>query len=121
VNRCSFHAHHALTILHPISDLKKVRQRVETGASEMDKTEWDNVGKFLRDAYATGNDMKDLAVGIANKSQALDDIDKLQKYAQAADVTVNKQDAQAFIEISLKMSALVDDYFNCLYDVPETL
>ena len=87
----------------------------------MDKAEWDNVGKFLRDAYSTGNDMKDLAVGIAKKDKALDDIEKLQKYTQAADVTVSKQDAQAFVEISVKMSALVDDYFNCLYDVPDSL
>ena len=97
---------------------------MEEASSEIEKDEWENIGQFLRMAYGTGNDMKDLAAGIKseeNRKKAQDDIEKLQKYAQAADVTVVKKDGSAFVDIAGKMSALVDDYFNCLYDVPDEL
>jgi len=68
--------------------------------------------------------MKAVALGIADadkKNQALDDISKLKKYAQAADVTVSKQDADAFLDIAGKIGALLDDFFDCLSDVPDEI
>jgi hypothetical protein len=103
-----------------------VKKRVTEGGNnnEMDKTEWDNVGKFLRDVYSTGDDMKFLAASIGsaeNKKRALNDIDDLRKYAQAGDIPVSKQDAAGYLIVSEKMEALVNDFFAALTDVPAEL
>jgi len=90
----------------------------------MDAAEWENVGRFLRQAYATGDDMKVVANGILNpvsKQRALDDIAQLRNYAQAGDIPVSKKDATGFVAVSRKMTGLVEDFFNALVDVPEEL
>ena len=101
-----------------------VRKRVADAASEIDKAEWDNIGKFLRTAYATGDDMKGVVAGIANpdnKKRALDDVDQLKKYAQAGDVSVNKKDGPGFVAVIDKMSDIVNDFFDSLSDVPDEI
>ncbi|KAL7581127.1 hypothetical protein ACA910_005927 [Epithemia clementina (nom. ined.)] len=106
------------------SDLKKVKKRVAEGSSEIDKEEWDNIGKFLRQAFAVGDDMKAVSAGInnpENKKKALDDIEQLRKYAQAADVSVNKQDGQSFVSLAEKMEYYVNDFFQALIDVPDEI
>lgn len=111
-------------ILRLQRDIKKVAKRVSEGGSEIDKQEWDNIGKFLRTAYNTGDDMKALTGSIKspeNKKRALDDIEQLKKYAQAGDVSVNKQDPPGFIAVADKMSALVSDYLESLRDVPDEI
>lgn len=91
----------------------------------MDATEWDNVGKFLRQVYSTaGNDMKAVSGTIVDpnmKQRALQDADKLRQYAQAADVPVSAKDAKGFLIVAQKMTDLVQDYFDALVDVPESL
>eukprot|EP00977_Amphora_coffeiformis_P020165 scaffold7970_cov187-Amphora_coffeaeformis.AAC.3 len=106
------------------TDIPKVRQRVADSASEIDKAEWDNIGKFLRNAYATAEDMKAMAAGIANpdnKKRALQDVDQLKKYSQAGDVSVNKKDGPGFVAVVDKMQELVNDFFDSLSDVPDEI
>jgi hypothetical protein len=90
----------------------------------MDKAEWDNIGKFLRTAYSSGEDMKIVAEGIRypeNKKRALDDIELLRKYAQAGDIPVSKQDAAGFLPVARKMTEIANDFFDALIDVPDEL
>lgn len=106
------------------SDLKAVMKRVKENASEIDKKEWDNISKFLRMAYTTGDDLKVVANGIFNadnKARALEDISQLRKYAQAGDIPVSKQDAKGFLIVADKMAGLLDDFFDSLSDVPDEL
>jgi len=101
-----------------------VKKRVAEGASEIDKKEWDNVSKFLRQAYSVGDDMKAIASGIYNpdnKKRALNDIVQLRKYAQAADLSVNKQDGSGFVGIAEKMEFLLSDFLDSLSDVPDEI
>ena len=101
-----------------------MRQRVAEAASEIDKTEWDNIGKFLRNAYAIADDMKAIGGGIANpdnKKRALQDADQLKKYAQAGDVSVNKKDGPGFVAVADKMQELVNDFFDSLNDIPDEI
>ncbi|GAX24207.1 hypothetical protein FisN_4Lh299 [Fistulifera solaris] len=104
-------------------DLKKVTKRVQENSSEMDSTEWDNVGKFLRQIYSlAGDDMKVVASTIQSadmKQRALQDADKLRQYAQAADVPVSAKDATGFVLVAQKMNDLVQDFFDALVDVPD--
>jgi hypothetical protein len=97
---------------------------VAEGSKDMDKAEWDNIGKFLRTAYATGDDMKGVASNIANpdnKKRALEDIEQLKKYAQAGDVSVGKKDGPGFVAVADKMQALVNDFFDSLSDIPDEI
>ena len=93
-------------------------------ASEIDKAEWDNIGKFLRNAYSTTDDMKAIGAGIANpdnKKRALQDAEQLKKYAQAGDVSVNKKDGPGFVAVADKMQELVNDFFDSLNDIPDEI
>lgn len=93
-------------------------------ASEIDKKEWDNISKFLRATYSTGDDMKAVANGIynpENKKRALGDIDQLRKYSQAADLSVNKQDGPGFVAVADKMEFYVSDFLDSLSDVPDEI
>lgn len=104
--------------------MQKVKQRVADSASELDKTEWDNVGQFLRQAYATADDMKAVASGIGNpenKKRALEDVDQLKKYAQAGDVSVSKKDGKGFVAVAGKMQDFVNDFFDSLNDIPDEI
>lgn len=90
----------------------------------MDKQEWDNVGKFLRQVYSVGDDMKVVAKGIQNadnKARAMEDIEQLRKYAQAGDIPVSKQDGTGFVVVADKMISVVEDFFNALVDVPDEI
>ena len=111
-------------VLRLKSDLQSVKKRVATAANEIDNKEWDNISKFLRQAYSTGDDMKTVASGIADKDRqkrANDDIELLRKYAQAGDISVTKRDGNGFVAIADKMIALVDDFLDSLSDVPDEL
>jgi len=106
------------------SDIKKVQKRVAEGADEMDKAEWANISQFLRQAYSTGEDMKAIAAGVynpENKQRALNDIDQLKKFTQAADLSVNKKDGPGFVGIADKMEFLVSDFLDSLSDVPDEI
>lgn len=101
-----------------------MKKRVAEAASDIDKAEWDNIGKFLRTAYSVGEDMKMVASGIANpdnKKRALQDVDQLKKYAQAGDVSVNKKDGPGFVAVADKMQEIVNDFFDSLNDVPDEI
>lgn len=103
---------------------QKVRRRVSEAASEIDKAEWDNIGKFLRNAYSTADDMKAIGGGIANpdnKARALQDAEQLKKYAQAGDVSVNKKDGPGLVAVIDKMQGLVTDFFDSLNDIPDEI
>ena len=111
-------------VLRLKADIPKVRQRVAEAASEIDKAEWDNIGKFLRNAYSIADDMKAVGSGIANpdkKKQALQDVEQLKKYAQAGDVSVNKKDGPGFVAVADKMQGLVEDFFEALNDIPDEI
>lgn len=99
-------------------------KRVSENSSEIDAKEWDNIGKFLRLAYSTGDDMKFVAKTIYNpdnKARAMQDIEQLKKYTQAGDVSVTKKDADGFIAVASKMAGLVDDFLDSLRDVPDEI
>lgn len=103
------------------SDLVAVTKRLQDNPQDIDKKEWDNIGKFLRTAYSTGDDMTDVAATAANKDTALKAVEQMRKYAQAGDVSVSKQDASGLVAILTKMSGLVNDFFDALSDVPDEL
>jgi hypothetical protein len=97
---------------------------VADGTSEIDKAEWDNIAKFLRSAYATGDDMKGVASNISNpdnKKRALEDIEQIKTYAQAGDFSVSKKDGPGFVAVADKMQALVNDFFDSLSDIPDEI
>ena len=103
---------------------KAVIKRVSENASEIDKKEWDNISDFLRIIYKGGEDMKGISKGIYDpekKKKAEEDIKLLQKFAQAGDATVSKQDAEAFLKIANNSALLIDDFFEMLRDVPDEL
>ena len=96
-----------------------------TAGDDIDKEEWDNIRKFLRNTYSTAeNDMKVIAKGVfnpENKERALKDADQIKKYAQAGDVSVSKQDAPGLSSILGKVGGLVDDFLDSLSDVPDEI
>lgn len=111
-------------VLRLQSDLKSVKKRAVEGGSDIDDKEWNNVGRFLRMAYSTGDDMKAIAGGIADadrKKRAMDAIELLKKYAQAGDMAVNKRDPSGLAAVLDKMSGLVSDFLDSLSDVPDEL
>jgi hypothetical protein len=112
-------------VLRLSQDLKGVRARVSERADEIDGKEWDNIGKFLRTAYAIADqDMKSVAAGIAspeNQKRALKDADQLKTYAQAGDVPVSKKDGPNLVPVLDKMSSLVTDFLDSLSDVPDEI
>jgi hypothetical protein len=106
--------------------MQDVVKRLTTATEgDIDKKEWDNIGKFLRTIYSTAeNDMKFVAKGVfnpANQKQALNDAEEVKKYAQAGDVSASKQDATRLASILIKIGELVDDFFESLSDVPDEL
>lgn len=92
---------------------------------EIDKTEWDNIGKFLRTVYSIAeNEMKVVAKGIFNpdnQKQALKDAEEIKKYSQAGDVSVSKQDNLRLASILTKISELMDDFLESLSDIPDEI
>lgn len=101
-------------------------KRLKTAdAGDIDKKEWDNIGKFLRTIYSTAeNDMKPVAKGVfnpVNQKQALNDVEEVKKYAQAGDVSASKQDAPRLAAILEKISDIVNDFFDALSDIPDEI
>ena len=101
-----------------------MKKRVAGGENEIDNLEWENIGKFLRQAYAVGDDMKAVSTSISNsenKKRAMEDIEQLRKYAQAADLSASKQDGPGFVSLVDKMVFHVNDYFSALIDIPDEI
>jgi hypothetical protein len=98
---------------------------VAENAADIDNVEWDNIGKFLRTVYKTGDeDMVAVAKSIKNANnyaRAMASIDKLKTYARAAAQAVNKKDGSGFVAVVEKMQGLVNDYFDALIDIPDEL
>ena len=96
-----------------------------TDGVAIDKKEWDSIDKFLRTSYSTADrDMKAVARGVfetAKQERALKDVDQVKRYAQAGDVSASQQDAAGLADILSKMSALIDDFFDALSDVPDEI
>ena len=68
--------------------------------------------------------MKKVANGIVNpdnKKKALNCVEQIRKYAQAADISASKKDAAGLAAILDKVILLVNDFFDALSDVPDEL
>jgi len=100
-----------------------VQKRVEQGASEMDKVEWDNVGAFLRRVYGVSEDMKAIASGFdsAKKQRAAELIDNLKKFSKAADAPTGTQNAPEFLAYAKKLTSILDEFLDLLSDVPDEI
>jgi hypothetical protein len=111
-------------VLRLRSDLQAVAKRASEGGSDIDDKEWDNIGKFLRAAYAVGEDMKAIAAGVADpdkQKRALEDVDLMRKFARAGDVSVAKKEPAKLVVVLEKMRLLVSDFLDSLSDVPDEL
>ncbi|GKY95052.1 hypothetical protein MPSEU_000469500 [Mayamaea pseudoterrestris] len=111
-------------VLRLKSDLQGVKRRVVTGGELIGKPEWDNISRFLRTAYSTGDDMKAVAGGVADperKRRALTDVDLVRQYAQAGEIPVSKKSPEGLVPVLEKMSALVDDFLDALSDIPDEI
>lgn len=101
-----------------------MQKRVREGASEMDKTEWNNVGAFLRRVYGVSEDMKAIATGFyepEKKKKASELIVDLKKFSKAADVPTGTQNAQQFLAYAQKLSSILDEFLDLLSDVPDEI
>lgn len=89
----------------------------------MDKTEWNNVGQFLRKVYAVGDDMKSIASGLdpEKKKAATVLIEDIKKYSKAADAPTGSQNGPEFLAYATKIITILDDFLNLLSDVPDEL
>lgn len=89
----------------------------------MDKAEWDNVGQFLRKIYSLSEDMKSIASGLEpeKKKKATALIDDLKKNAKAADAPTGSQNAPEFLAYARKITGILDEFMDLLYDVPDEL
>lgn len=108
------------------TDLKDVKKRLLTATEgDIDKTEWDNIGRFLRNVYSTAeNDMKVVAKSVFNQDgqkRAINDVEQIKKYAQAGDISISKQDASGLASILSKISEIIEDFFDSLSDVPDEI
>ena len=92
-------------------------------ADQMDKTEWNNVGQFLRKVYSVGDDMKAIASGLdpEKKKAAATLIDDLKKYSKAADAPTGTQNGPEFLAYASKITTLLDNFLDLLSDVPDEL
>jgi hypothetical protein len=90
----------------------------------MDKTEWNNVGAFLRRVYGVSDDMKGIATGIydaTKKKRAAELIEELKKFAKAADVPTGKESGPEFLPYAKKLVSILDEFLDLLSDVPDEL
>ena len=85
----------------------------------MDKTEWNNVGGFLRKIYAAGEDMKSIASGLDSekKKKAMVLVDEVKKLSKAADA----KNGPEFLTYSKKLVSVFDEFLDLLSDVPDEL
>mmetsp|Transcript_22799 Transcript_22799/g.56331 ORF Transcript_22799/g.56331 Transcript_22799/m.56331 type:complete len:109 (+) Transcript_22799:98-424(+) len=100
-----------------------IQKRVEQGASDMDKAEWNNVGAFLRRVYGVSEDMKAIASGFdsAKKPRASELIDSLKKFSKAADAPTGTQNATEFLAYAKKITSILDEFLDLLSDVPDEI
>lgn len=100
-----------------------VSKRVSEGASEMDKTEWNNVGQFLRRVYAVGEDMKSMANGFdpEKKKKAATLVEDLRKYSKAADAPTGSANGPEFLAYAKKLTGILDEFLDLMSDVPDEL
>lgn len=90
----------------------------------MDKTEWNNVGQFLRKVYAVSEDMKAIASGFydpAKKKRASELIDDIKKVSKAADAPTGSQNGPEFLVYAKKITSILDEFLDLLRDVPDEL
>lgn len=89
----------------------------------MDKTEWNNVGQFLRKVYSVGDDMKSIANGLdpEKKKAAAILIEDLKKYSKAADAPTGTQNGPEFLAYASKVTTILDNFLDLLSDVPDEL
>jgi hypothetical protein len=101
-----------------------IQKRISDSSSEMDKKEWDNVGRFLRRIYATGDDLKGIGAGIydsAKKKQADAAIAEIRKLAKSADPSVNARDGKGVVAILDKVNSEIDTFLDLLKDIPDEI
>lgn len=109
------------------ADLPLVISRVKNASSDnpIDKKEWDNLSDFMRRIYKGGEDMKSFAkTGIYDpekKKKADDDIKALQKYAQAGDPPISKEDADGLLAVLTKCDLVLENFFDLLRDIPDEI
>ena len=111
-------------IVRAKTDMQNVAKRVSSAANEMDKTEWQNVGGFLRKVYGVAdNDMKAVASGLTpdKKKTAAELMDKLKKTARAADATCSADKATEFLAYGKTIESALDAFLDLLSDVPDEL
>ena len=90
----------------------------------MDKTEWNNVGQFLRKVYMVSDDMKSIASGFTDadkKQKSTELIAALKATAKAADKSTGDEDGAAFLPYAKKLSKILDDFLDLLRDVPDEI
>lgn len=89
----------------------------------MDKTEWNNVGGFLRKIYAVGEDMKSIASGLDSekKKKAMVLVDEVKKLSKAADGPTGSGNGPEFLTYSKKLVSVFDEFLDLLSDVPDEL
>lgn len=90
----------------------------------MDKTEWNNVGAFLRRVYAVSDDMKGISSGFydpAKKKRAGELIVDLKKFSKAADAPTGTQNGQEFLPYAKKLSSILDEFLDLMSDVPDEI
>jgi hypothetical protein len=114
-------------ILSLKNDLPRVISRVKTASPDnpIDRKEWDNLSDYMRRIYKGGEDMKSFAkTGIYDpekKKKADEDVKALQKFAQAGDGPISKEDAAGLADILKKCDLVLEDFFELLRDVPDEI
>jgi hypothetical protein len=89
----------------------------------MDKTEWNNVGQFLRKVYSVAEDMKAIAGGFdpEKKKKAATLIEDLKKYSKAADVPTGTGNGPEFLGYAKKITNIFDEFLDLMSDVPDEI
>jgi methylthioribose-1-phosphate isomerase len=91
----------------------------------INKKEWDNLSDYMRRIYKGGEDMKAFAkTGIYDpekKKKAEEDVKALQKFAQAGDAPISKEDSTGLADVLTKCNLVLEDFFELLRDVPDEI
>lgn len=101
-----------------------VGKRVKSADSKIDEKEWDNILRDLRGVYNAGDDMKGVAKGMSDpskKKRGNEIVATLRNQAQAGEAPIQKKDLDAFLAVHKKTTALIDEFFDLLSDVPDEI
>lgn len=101
-----------------------IAKRVSQAASEMDETEWKNVGLYLRRVYNVSDDMKQISAGFYDpekKKRAGELIDILKKTTKAADSVTDSKHGPEFLAYAGKLERTLEEFLELLRDVPDEL